>query len=280
MNTKFLKKKAIELRVESLDMVQKLGFGSSGAICSVMEILVAIFYGQLSKGAVFNCDFKNSAVDNDFFVFGKTNALPALYAILADLKLFPREDLANFGSVKSKLQTWANLKVPGIQAPVTAVGCGLSLAVGAAISHSLDKKSGRIFAVIDAKQMQCGAFWEALLAAAHYKCENLTIFLEYDDCQMDGGLRKVMNVEPVLEKFEAFGAKVFRVNDGHDFDQILTNVHKAFGVIRRPQVVLLKTTVGKFLPFGEGKQYYYSAPLSKQEMKEFLVHAEREWMKI
>ena len=278
MDTKTLYKKALELKVSALKMVHEAGSGCSGAVASSMEILTALYYGQLSDGRVMNYDHRKPGWSGqDYFVLSKFIAAPALYSILCDVGFFGPVELDSYRKIDGLLQAVPTVKIPGVSASVPGVGQGLSVAVGLGLALKREREKNRVFGLFEDRELQSGQFWEAAMSAAHYKIDNLIGFLECSGFQKDGNIRSVMNVEPVVEKLESFGWRVFKVNNGHDLDELLDVLYRAIHMARKPKMIICKTTLGKGIPFAEGKSYYYDVPLSEPEMKEFLNFSERQW---
>ncbi len=274
-------KKIVELRVEALEAIHRAGSGHSGAAMSSMEILAALYYGALADGPVMNYDpTKPGSGSQDYFVLSKYTAAPALYAILADIGFFEKKAMESFREMGSMLQAFPHVKIPGVSATVGSVGHGLSVVVGLGLALKMQKVKNRVFTLMEDRELQTGQFWEAVMSAGNYKLDNVVGLVECSGVQADGAVRKVMNVEPLAEKFESFGWKVLKVTNGHDLDQILLALDKAVKVARRPKVILCKTVCGQGIPFAEGKPLYYGAALSDPEMKELLDFAEKEWHRL
>lgn len=281
MQTRDLKKKAIELRVEALQAIHDAGIGHSGASASSAEILTSLYYGVLSDGPLMQFNSANPGwSEQDYFVLSKYTAAPLLYAVLADVAFFDKSELENFCKPNALLQAIPSKRVPGVHASVASPGHGLSVALGIAFALRMEKRTNRVFCLVEDRELQNGQVWEAVMAAAHHKMDNLTLVLEMSGVQTDGLIRGVMNVDPVAEKFRAFGWKAIRVQDGHDFDQLLNAFDSAVRVKRQPKVLLAKTKTSNGVPFAEGKFNYYGATLSKPEMKEFLDYSEMAWKKL
>ncbi|MBU1152278.1 transketolase [Patescibacteria group bacterium] len=263
MDLKFLKEKAAAIRKDALFAINKAGRGFSGSAMSYVEILVALYYG-----GVMNVDPKMPGSDElDYFVLGKGHAAISWYAALADIGYFEKSELDHYQKENSFLSLWPNLKIPGVKAPVQNYGQGLSFACGLAMSLKMDRKPNRVFAVLGDGELACGQTWEAAMSASHYNLDNLIVFVDNDGLQLDGPNKAVMDVQPIQDKFEAFGWKVIQVRDGHDFDQILDALAKAFTTNRMPTLIWCHTVKGKGVPFAEGKESYHDAVLSDAELK-------------
>lgn len=267
----FLQRQAVKLRIDLLETLFKAQAGYLGGSLSMIEMLCALYYGQLPSGPIMNFDpSKPGWEDQDYFVLSKGHGSAALYAVLADLEFFDKHELNFFDQVNSPLQPYASKKVPGVALPAGVPGYGLSAAVGLAMSLKVDRQPNRVFVLSGDGELQNGQIWEAAMAASHYKLDNLVLLVDHNGLQMDGPLRGVMGVDSIADKFEAFGWKAILVNDGHDFEDLLLALEKAIEVQRRPAVIIARTVKGKGVEFAENKAYYHDQVLSQQEMAEAL----------
>jgi transketolase len=139
-----------------------------------------------------------------------------------------------------------------------------------ALSLQMDKKKNRVYAVLGDGELQGGQVWEAAMAAAHYKLNNLIVFVDNNKVQASGPVNVVMDIGHIQDKFEAFGWSVIQVMDGHDFDKLLDAISKAFTSNRRPVCVWCHTVCGKGIDFAERKPGYLDVPLSDGEMCEVI----------
>lgn len=267
----FLKKKSVELRIDILEMLYKAQSGYLGGSLSALDIIITIYYGLLSTRPVLYYDVqKPDWEDQDYFIFGKGHASPAWYSVLADVGFFDKSELASFRQIQSLLQAYPYKKIPGIALGAGSPGYGLAASVGLALALKMDKKSNHIYCLIGDGELQHGQIWEAAMAASHYKLDNITLFIDWNKLQMDGFIRAVMGIEPIVEKFQAFGWKTFPVHDGHDFEELLFALEKAVEVQRRPSVIIAHTVKSKGVPFAENKASYHAEILSTEEMAEAL----------
>jgi transketolase N-terminal domain/subunit len=169
--------------------------------------------------------------DRDRFVLSKGHTAPGLYAALAERGFFPTEDLKTFRHIDSYLQGHPDMKgVPGVDMSSGSLGLGVSTACGMALSGKVYNKDYRVYTVLGDGEIAEGQVWEAAMFAAHYKLDNLTVFLDFNGLQIDGKVTEVMNPTPHDTKFEAFGWNVITIN-GHSFEEIesAVNAAKAFG---------------------------------------------------
>ncbi len=267
----FLEKKACQLRVDIIQMLHKAGSGHLGGSLSLVEILVALYYGRLTGGEVMRYDSAKPGWEGqDYLVLSKGHAVPAWYAVLADRGFFDKSELDYFRQINSMLQAYPNKKVPGICVSTGAPGVGLAAAVGLAMALKQDKQSNKVFCIAGDGELQDGQVWESLLCAAQYKLDNLVLIVDYNGLQAEGTVRAVVSVEPIADKFQYFGWKTIPVNDGHDFDELLSGLERSLEVTRKPTVIVAKTVKGKGVPFAENKAFYHAEVLSQQEMSEAL----------
>lgn len=265
----FLKKTAIYLRMDLLHTLHNAQSGHLGGSLSVMDLLVALYYGQVSSGPALHYDpAKPQWEEQDYFVLSKGHASAAWYTVLADTGFFEKEELADFRRINSLLQAYPYQKIPGVALTTGSSGFGLAAAVGLAMVLKMDRQTNRVVCLVGDGELQSGDIWESALVASQYKLDNLTLIVDWNGLQMDGAVRSVVDVDPISDKFEAFGWKTVRVADGHNFDEILLGLDKAYEVQRKPAVVLARTVKGKGVAFAENKPYYHAEVLSEEEMAE------------
>ena len=254
--------KASALRIAALRAISKAGSGHTGGSMSVMDILVALYYG--GGASVRGVEREE---DRDYVILSKGHAAPAQYAILADLGYFPASELDHLRQAGALLQGHPCVKTPGISVATGSLGQGFSVAHGLAMSLQLDKKANKVFVVLGDGELQEGIVWETAMSAAHFMTSNLIAFVDNNGLQIDGPCKKVMNVQPIQDKFEAFGWRVIQVRDGHDFGELLDAVRRARAETRKPVCIWCHTIKGKGVPFAEGKVEYHGAALSEEEMR-------------
>lgn len=267
----FLMKKALQVRINLLQMLHKAQTGYLGGSLSLIEMLVALYYGKLPGGPIMNFDpSKPGWEGQDYFVLSKGHASAALYTVLADLGFFDPAELHFFAQINSLLQPYASKKVPGVVLPGGVPGYGFSAALGLAMSLKSDKQSNRVFVLSGDGELQQGQIFEAAMAASHNKLDNLVLLVDYNGLQMDGPVRGIMSIESLADKFEAFGWKTIPVVDGHNFEELLLGLERAIEVQRRPAVIIARTIKGKGVVFAENKAYYHDQVLSFEELNEAL----------
>ena len=265
--------KANAIRHHIIEMVYAAGSGHPGGSLSATDIIVALYFKLM------NYDPENPKwEDRDRFVLSKGHAAPALYATLAELGLFPVEELLTLRKVGSRLQGHPDMrKLPGIEASTGSLGQGLSIANGMALSAKLDRKLYHVFAMLGDGEVEEGQVWEAAMFASHYKLDNLIAFLDRNRLQIDGETEQVMSIEPIMDKWKAFGWEVREIN-GHDFKEIADAVEWAKDVKGKPAMIIAHTVKGKGVSFMEGSVHFHGKPPNDEEYRIALqdLDAERE----
>jgi transketolase len=251
---------AREIRREILKATAAAKSGHPGGSLSLAEIMTVLYFEEMSLDPM-NPQYQ----ERDRFVMSKGHATPVLYAALALRGFFPIEELATFRQINSRLQGHPDMKhIPGVDFTTGSLGQGLSGALGMALAAKLDHSPRRVYAIIGDGECQEGQIWEAAMAAAHYKLDNLTVFLDYNNLQICGEICDVMNIEPIGEKWQAFGWHVVEL-DGHDFTQIREAICEAKSTKGQPTLLLAHTIKGKGVSFMENKaEWHGNAPNAEQ----------------
>lgn len=262
-----LEQTARNLRVEILKMLNLARSGHTGGSLSAIDVLTTLYFHAMRH------DPSNPAwEDRDRFVLSKGHAAPALYVCLAEAGYFSRDDLKTLRRFGSHLQGHPDMnKTPGVEVCTGSLGQGLSQAVGLALAARLQGKSSRIFSLLGDGEVQEGQIWEAAMAAAHYRLDNLCVILDHNGLQIDGEVAKVMNVAPLGPKFLAFNWHVLEV-DGHDIQAICRALDEAALCKERPTMIIARTVKGKGVPFFEHKASYHGVPPSDDELTRALEH--------
>ena len=154
--------------------------------------------------------------------------------------------------------------VPGVDMSTGSLGQGISTAVGMALAGKIDNKDYRVYSILGDGETQEGQVWEACMAAAHYKLDNLTAFLDHNGLQIDGKITDVMSPEPVEDKFKAFGWNIIRI-DGHDYEQIIGAIEKAKNTKGAPTMVIAETVKGKGVSFMENQAGWHGTAPNKEQ---------------
>jgi transketolase len=243
---------AARIRGDVIQMTLNAGSGHPGGCLSAVEILTVLFH------KVLRIDPQNSGwQDRDRFVLSKGHAAAALYGALIERGFFPREEMELFRNIGGRLQGHPNmLKVPGVDMSSGSLGQGLSVAVGMALGARLQRKDFRVYALIGCAESQEGQIWEAAMAAAQLKLDNLIAFQDNNGVQLDGNTRDILDVEPLVDKWKAFRWEVFTC-DGHDFEALCSRIEEAQKVKGRPSMIVAKTVKGKGVSFMENTSAWH-----------------------
>lgn len=260
LDLKALRLAAARSRLLAVDAVHEAASGHPGGSLSCLDMLTALYFHEMNIDPK---DPKNP--DRDRFVLSKGHCSPALYATLAQRGYFPEEQLKLFRSIKGHMSGHPDMvNVPGVDMSTGSLGQGLSTAVGMALAAKLQKKSCRTYAICGDGEIEEGQIWEAVMAAAKWKLDNLCIFVDVNGLQIDGPTAQVMPADPLDAKFAAFGWEVLKI-DGHDMQAILDALAKARTVAGKPTVILAATTKGKGVSFMENQVGWHGkAPNDEQ----------------
>lgn len=255
-----LMKKAACIRKYIIEEVFSAKSGHPGGSLSCTDIFTVLYFDEM------RVDVNNPKwADRDRFVLSKGHCAPALYATLALKGFFPEKDLVTLRKIDSYLEGHPSMTyVPGVDMSTGSLGQGISAAAGMAMAAKLDKKDYRVYSILGDGELQEGQVWEAAMAAAHYKLDNLTAFVDYNGLQIDGTIQEVMNPEPIADKFAAFGWNVISI-DGHDIEAIKDAIETAKTVKGKPTMVVCRTIKGKGVSFMENNGAWHgSAPNQEQ----------------
>lgn len=257
---KELEKIATKLRMEVVKMLKEAKSGHPGGSLSACEIVTALYFKEM------NIDSNRPDwPDRDRFVLSKGHGAPILYAALAEKGYFPKEELMKLRKIDSMLQGHPDMKgTPGVDMSTGSLGQGLAAANGMALAGKLDNKAYRVYALVGDGEVQEGIIWEAAMFAAHYQLDNLTVFLDHNGLQIDGLNKEVMNIEPIDEKFRAFGWHVINI-DGHNFEEIFAAIEEAKNTKEKPTIIIAKTVKGKGVSFMENQVGWHGKAPSEEE---------------
>ena len=257
-----LRKIANGLRVDILTMLSQAGSGHTGGSLSAIDILTALYYSRMNHSPE-----NNNNSGRDRFVLSKGHAGPALYAVLADCGYFDKSHLSSLRKIDSILSGHPFApSTPGVEVSTGSLGQGLSMANGIAIGARLNGETGTVFCMVGDGECQEGQIWEAAMTAAHYKLDNVVAILDNNGLQIDGAVRDIMNIEPIGEKWKAFGWEVIEI-DGHDMPSILDAIDRAEKTKDRPTMIWAHTVKGKGVSFMENKVKYHGVAPSAEELE-------------
>jgi len=264
MTDRELHLKAIHLRKKTLEAIFEAGAGHTGGGLSCLDILNVLYNRVLNVSPE---TFANPMRDR--YVQSKGHSVEALYAVLADRGFFPEAELKTICHYKSHFVCHPTRHIPGIEMNTGALGHGLPICIGMALAGKMDSAPYRVFTLLgDGELAECSN-WEAALAAAHYKLDNLTAIIDHNTLQITGHTRDVMSNEPLDEKWRAFGWSVKTVS-GHDYKQLTDALSKP-AEPGKPSCVIANTTKGKGVSFMENVAKWHHGVPSEAELKQALA---------
>ncbi len=268
---RFLQERARHVRREIVTMVYQARSGHIGGSLSSTEMVVALYHHLMRH------DPGNPRMpDRDRFVLSKGHCSPVLYATLADCGYFPSSDLKTFRRPGSHLQGHPfQPKTPGLDASTGTLGLGLSTACGLALAGMLQNSSHNVFALCGDGEQQEGQIWEAALFAHKYHLSRLIAFTDRNRLQTDGSTESVMPLDPLPDKWRAFGWNV-SVIDGHDFDQIDKAVAQARAQLNRPTMIIANTIKGRGVSFMENVADWHGNPPNAEQFSRASAELGRE----
>lgn len=237
---------AQRVRRALLQSIVDAGSGHPGGSLSAADILVALYFAEMNHEPA-----QPEAPGRDRFVLCKGHAYPALYAVLAEAGYFPRAELSRLRHLGALLEGHPHVTIPGVDMTTGSLGQGLSAAAGMALGARLAGRSFRAYALLGDGELAEGQVWEAALFAAHHRLANLTAIIDYNKLQSDDYNRVIMGLEPLLDKWRAFGWHAEEL-DGHDFVALRGALEAARAERERPSLLLAHTVKGKGVSFMEG----------------------------
>ncbi|ENZ03624.1 hypothetical protein HMPREF1092_00158 [Clostridium thermobutyricum] len=254
------------IRKDIVEMLTESASGHPGGSLSAADIVTVLYFNEM------NIDPKNPKMENrDRFVLSKGHAAPVLYSALARRGFFDPAELMTLRKINSNLQGHPNMNdVPGVDMSTGSLGQGVSTAVGMALGAKINGQKNRVYALLGDGELEEGQVWEAAMAGAQYKLDNLTIFIDFNGLQIDGNIEDVMNPSPIDKKFEAFGWNVL-VIDGHNYDEILEAIEKAKTCKGKPTAIICKTVKGKGVSFMENQAGWHGAAPNKEQCEQAIA---------
>jgi transketolase len=257
---------AKSIRCDILTMIANAGSGHTGGSLSYTDCLTALIFNELSLDPE-NLDWD----ERDFWNVSNAHVSPLTYSVMAERGYFPKKDLLGFRQMKGNLQGHPSAQdVRGIEFSAGSLGQGLGVAIGVALAAKMDKKSRRCYCLMGDGEQQEGSVWESAMCAAHYKLDNLVAFIDLNDLQIDGATADVMNIEPLSDKYLAFGWHVIEI-DGHDIQAILDALKEARTIKEKPTIILAKTIMGKGWNEIENDHKWHGRPPTIEEANRALI---------
>jgi transketolase len=256
-----LKRIANRIRVEIIKMIGAAGSGHPGGSLSAVELLVALYFRVLRH------DPQNSAwPDRDRFILSKGHGCPVLYATYAEAGYIDPALLSTLRKLGSPLQGHPDKRMlPILEASTGSLGQGLSIGIGMALAARMDKKNYHTFVMIGDGESQEGQIWEGAMLAGHHRLANLTAIVDYNKQQLDDFTSKIIDLEPLVEKWTAFGWNAVEI-DGHDFNQVIPALEEARSATRKPTVIIAHTVKGKGVSFMENNIKWHGVAPKPEEV--------------
>ncbi|MFH5182642.1 transketolase [Paenibacillus sp. TAB 01] len=270
MKSAELRQKAAQIRMDLLRMIHGAKTGHTGSSLSNADILTTLYYDVMRVDPA-----RPKWAERDRFIASKGHAVESLYCILADKGFFPKEELATFSQFGSRLIGHPNNKVPGVEMNTGALGHGLSVAVGMGLAAKLDGRDYRVFTLMGDGEQAEGSIWEAAMAAAHYKLDNVVGIIDRNRLQISGGTEEVMGLEPLEDKWSSFGWHVVGVN-GNNVQELSRVLKAAPALPGKPTLVMAYTTKGKGVSFAEDVPHWHHHVPSDEELAQALEELAKE----
>jgi len=256
-----LKKRSNKIRKHIIEMIYSARSGHPGGSLSSADIITSLYFHVMAH------DPKNPFWEGrDRFILSKGHACPALYAALAESGYFDKSELKNLRKPECLLQGHPCTKTPGVEISTGSLGQGLSIATGIALGLRVGGSSCRVFALLGDGELQSGQVWEAMMAAPNFKLGNLTAIIDRNKLQIDGPTEKVMALEPLKDKLQAFNWKVYEI-DGHNFKEIIDTINEGLKITDKPKVIIAHTVKGKGVSFMENNVSFHGKAPTDDEFK-------------
>ncbi len=293
VSTQELEEIARRVRRHIVRMTAEANSGHPGGSLSSVEILTALYF------RIARHDPQNPIwPDRDRVIISKGHATPVVYSVMAEAGYFPVDELMTFRKLGSRLQGHSVMqKPPGVEMSAGALGMGLSFSLGQALAGRLDRRDYHVYCLLSDGDCEEGQTWEAAMASAHYRAENLTAIVDRNHIQNDGfsdyqrfpdgnGQRpdrpggwvmgdghtaNIMNLEPLQDKWKAFGWRTWHVMNGHDFAQVIGAIEEARSARGgQPTVVICETVKGKGISYMENNPDFHGKAPSPEQLEQAL----------
>ena len=253
--------KALQMRELIVkDLIGEGKVGHLGGSCSSADIVATLYFHIMKHDSK---DPKNP--DRDRFLLSKGHAALVQYAALSLAGYFPQSELKNVKSLGAMLQGHPDMtKTPGIEANTGSLGQGLSIANGMALGLRLDGSSRRVYVIVGDGEQAEGQIWEAAMAAANFKIDNITAIVDCNRLQATGAIKDRFDLNPIRPKWESFGWNAIEV-DGHDVGALLGAFAAAEQVKGKPSVILAQTVKGKCISFAENNAAFHNASMTAEQ---------------
>jgi transketolase len=253
-----LRAEALQIRRNVWRALRAGGSGHAGGSCSAADILAALYFHRMRVRPS-----EPEWPDRDRFVLSKGHANAALGAVLAQAGFIEDSVLDRFYHFESPFGMHPDIKVDGIEMCTGALGHGLAIAIGMALGARIQKQEFHTFVMLGDGELQEGSVWEAAMAASHYRLDNLTAIIDFNKIQQSGTVEEVIGVEPLVDKWRAFGWQVREI-DGHDMAQVVDALDALPLHAGKPTALIAHTVKGKGVSFAEGTYVWHSNSVNEE----------------
>ena len=260
------KDKATHIRTLILNALAEAGSGHTGGSLDLVDLFTVLYFGHLRHDPA-----NPQWPERDKVILSIGHTAPVLYATFAAAGYFPEEEMMTLRKLGSRLQGHPSyeFKLPGLESCSGSLGQGLGIALGMALAAKMDGMPNRVFCVMGDGEQQEGSVWETAMAAAHHKADNLCAIIDRNRLQIDGGTEQVMGIDPLKDKWIAFGWKAIEI-DGHDYSQIKMALEMADQTVGKPTVIIADTVMGKGVKSIENNNQWHGKVPTKEQLPEFL----------
>lgn len=253
---------AKQMRREVIEMITAAKSGHPGGSLSAVEIVVTLFYDVMRHDPA-----NPKWPDRDRFILSKGHCCPILYAVMAELGYCPKDQLGTLRKLGSIYQGHPDVRfLPVLEASTGSLGEGLSLGSGMALAARLNHSPSRTYVVLGDGEIQEGQIWEAAMFGAKYQLDNLCAILDYNQIQLDGFVKDIMDLEPIEDKWRAFGWHVIKA-DGHSIPSLQNAFAEAAAAKDKPTIVIAHTIKGKGVSFMENNPKFHGMAPTAEEAK-------------
>lgn len=254
-----LQQKALSIRKDVMNLVYQAKTGHTGSDLSCADLLVALYYDVMAVDPA-----NPNRADRDQYIQSKGHAAEVLWAVLADRGFIDKTELDSFSQFGSPLIGHPNNKVAGVEMNTGSLGHGLPVSVGIALAGKMDGKAFHTYTLMGDGELAEGSVWEGAMAAAHYHLDNLTAIIDRNSLQITGASEGVMGLEPLNEKWQAFGWEVHEI-DGNNMEEIVSTL-KTPNQPGKPKLVIAHTIKGKGVSFAENQAGWHHKVPTDQEL--------------
>jgi transketolase len=262
----YLKHKSYLIRKSVIEMLAEAGSGHLGGSLGLADIFSVLYFSEMKH------DSSNPIwEERDRLILSIGHVAPVLYASLAHAGYFDINELFTLRKINSRLQghPGKDKGLPGLECSTGSLGQGLSIAAGIALGLKLNNSKSRVFCICGDGELQEGSIWEAAMTASHYKLDNLICIVDRNGLQIDGKTSEVMEIDPLQEKWQAFGWIVENCN-GNNIVDILNTFDKIRTLKGKPVVIIAKTIMGKGIKSVENDYKWHGKAPNKEQAIEFL----------